>query len=129
MNAFVEYLHQELDQRGWSISELARRSQLATSTISDVLNEHTQPGQKFLTNVAFGLRVPPLRIFRLAGVLPRIIGSQADWDDELLAYVHELTPANQDAVLVLARGLYRHQVADREDPPPIPNLDNPPKPS
>ncbi|MFQ5613980.1 MAG: helix-turn-helix domain-containing protein [Anaerolineae bacterium] len=69
-NDFVTWLTKEIEKRGWSNSELARRANLVPSTISMVLNGDKRPGLDFCNGVARALNHPPEAIFRLAGLLP-----------------------------------------------------------
>lgn len=70
MTAFVDWLATELDQRGWSMSELGRRAGQSHSLISEVLAQKRDPTPDFVLNVARALNERPEHLLRLAGHLP-----------------------------------------------------------
>ncbi len=67
---FVTWLIQQINVREWGNSELARRAQLAPSTVSMVLSRQKRPGLNFCVGIARALNKPPEQILRLAGLLP-----------------------------------------------------------
>lgn len=102
----TQFLEQELSDRGWSIRELARRSRLSVSTVSDVINGHSAPGTRFCNGIARALDVPPERIFRIAEILPsRIIGNE-NTEREMLDYFRAMDPKDQQQILTITRALY-----------------------
>lgn len=52
-----DWIKQHLEKRGWSIRELAGRSDLSSAYVSNVLNSKQEPGAKFYYGVskAFGV--------------------------------------------------------------------------
>jgi len=70
MNGFTAWLNDTIRSRGWSISELARRSGFSQSLASDVLNEKADPSANFVISVANALGESPEALLRLAGHLP-----------------------------------------------------------
>jgi len=104
MNDFIDWLNEELSSRGWSNSEVARRSGLAPSTISMVLSGTANPGWDFCKKVADALKIPPEAVFRKAGLLPaRPDGSELI--EELLHYFGQLSPEDQERALAIVRAL------------------------
>lgn len=99
MNKFVEWLNQELNQRGWSYSDLARRAALSRSAVSTVISETQAPGLKFCVKVSKALGYPPEYVLRKAELIPP---SPEDKDPELLKWFEfgrKLTPEQrEDAV-------------------------------
>lgn len=71
-NTLTEWLNTEIEKRTWSNRELARRAGLASSTVSDVLGERTNPGFEFCKKIAsaLGPGVSPELVLRKAGLLP-----------------------------------------------------------
>ena len=63
------FLNEELNKRGWSQRELARRSGLSPTSISEVMAGKRGPGKKFCGAVAKALQVPPERILQEAGII------------------------------------------------------------
>lgn len=83
MSEFGEWLADELKQRAWSSSELARRAGISQSSVSNVLTGKQIPGLEFCKGVAKALDLPADRLLRLAGHL---------------AYVPEPVVEEQEAV-------------------------------
>ena len=105
----TEWINQILNERGWSVRELARRAGVEHSTVNSVLAEKHDPGLRFCNGIARAVKVPPERVFRLAGLLPSyVIGDKpAREEAELLEYFRYLAPENRRAIITLARGLYQ----------------------
>jgi transcriptional regulator with XRE-family HTH domain len=73
---FVIWLTEEMNERGWSNSELARRAEIVPSTISSVISGRNQPGLELCIGVARAFNYPPERVLRQAGLLPDQGGNQ-----------------------------------------------------
>jgi transcriptional regulator with XRE-family HTH domain len=69
-NDLVAWLNRELDRRGWSQRELARRAELSHTTVSQVLAYQRQPSWDFCAYVASALEVDVDEVFALAGLRP-----------------------------------------------------------
>lgn len=69
----IKWVNQELRNRGWSISELARRGGVNQSYISAVLSGRQNPGPKFYLSVsrAFGFTSESLERLEANGVIPQ----------------------------------------------------------
>lgn len=70
MNDFFTWLNNELDTRGWSNSELARRAGLAHSTVSMTLSGKNKVTWEFCAAIAAAFHIPPVTVFTRAGLLP-----------------------------------------------------------
>lgn len=79
---FGEWLSTRLKMRGWSIRELGRRSNLAHSTISRVIDGSSAPTWEFCSAIAGALHIPTIDVFHRAGLLP--------WPDEGQAALQDL---------------------------------------
>ena len=80
---FSEWLVSELEQRGWSRSEAARRGNISASMFDKVINGYAKPGAKFLDGIAQAFGVSPIVIYRKAGLLPESNGADVklgDWE-------------------------------------------------
>lgn len=66
----IFWLANELNERGWSQRELARRADIAPTTVSEVLAERRKPTFDFCAAIAGPLGKTPVDVFRLAGLLP-----------------------------------------------------------
>lgn len=108
---FPRWLQRELNKRGWDQAELARRGDITAAHISRIVSGLRQPGPDFCKGVARALRVPPERVFRLAGLLPpRIIGAQnEEQKHELLDYFDALDPDTRHTIVTLTRALYEQR--------------------
>lgn len=69
-DAFVGWLNKELEQRGWSRSEAARRGSISSSSYYKVITGQADPGLKFCTAVARAFRVPLDEVLLRAGMVP-----------------------------------------------------------
>lgn len=66
----TEWLNQQAEDRGWSYREMARRAGLSHSAISNVVSGVSLPGWDFCLGISRATGEDPIRIFRLAGLLP-----------------------------------------------------------
>lgn len=113
---FTTWLISEMNDRGWNNSELARRAGLVPSTISMVISEHKRPGPNFCNGAARALRLPPERVFRLAGLLPsHVIGNDDGRKHEIEEYWPYLQDDDRDTLAILARTLYEKRIAYNTD--------------
>ena len=106
-NNLSAFLNKELDERGWSQRELARRSGLSPTSISEVMSEKRGPGKRFCRAVAEALQVPPERIFQEAG----IISSPPDTPlfNELTNVAKSLSEENQRKLLEYAQFILQNE--------------------
>lgn len=117
----INWIEHEINTRGWSIRELARRSELAPTTISDVLGNRTRAGLQFCNGIARAFRVPPERVFREAGLLPPVIIGQDDQEKkkQLDDYWKYLTTEDRDTLATMAKALYERRTPyDPKQPTP-----------
>jgi transcriptional regulator with XRE-family HTH domain len=70
MNAFGQWLVRELENRGWSQAELARRAHVSRTAISDVISSRRGAGPDLLKAIAEGFNLPKRQVFEAAGILP-----------------------------------------------------------
>lgn len=68
---FIVWLNQQLDLRGWSRSEAARRGGVSPSAFDKVIGGFAKPGIRFCRGVARAFDVPLEEVQRLAGILPQ----------------------------------------------------------
>jgi len=101
----IDWITKEINLRGWSVRELARRAYLSHATINGVLTEKAGAGPDFCTGIARAFRVPPDQVFRLAGLLPTVIIDKEE-DANLLDYFHYMDPGDRVRLLAIARTFY-----------------------
>ena len=111
MNELPEWLNEEIQDRGWSIRELARRAGITHAAISHVLNGSRQPGSGFCTAIARALQLPAEEVFRRAGLLPRLeVGAQTDVTIQtVMDRLKYLTAEERQEVLELTNVVYRRK--------------------
>lgn len=102
---FREWLTGELKGRGWSVSELARRSKLNQSHLLRILSGERNPGPHVCQGLSRALGIPPEEVMRRAGLLPRPRRLDAKFD-ELKHYFLGLPEEDQERVLVFVRALH-----------------------
>ena len=60
---FSEWIVSELDKRGWSRSEAARRGDISPSMFDKVINGYSDPGIKFLRGLSIAFDIPLYDVF------------------------------------------------------------------
>lgn len=106
---FSDWLIVELDNRGWSQSDLARAASVNPSSISHLVNRNRFPGNEICQAIARAFGYPPETVFRAAGLLPE--RAEIDKDTEELLYLYDrLAPESQAQVIDFTRFL-----AERKD--------------
>jgi transcriptional regulator with XRE-family HTH domain len=68
---FSEWLDRELDSRGWSRSEAARRGGISASMVDKVINGHAQPGMTFYKGIAQAFEMPLEDVLIKAGEIEK----------------------------------------------------------
>lgn len=99
---FPNWLQDELNERGWSQSDLARESGIMPASISRILQGTRNPGPEACTAIANALGFPVETIFRVAGLLPE----RVDIDEETQQMMHlfeQLADDDQEALISLAQ--------------------------
>lgn len=111
-NELRDWLSQELNQRGWSHNELARRAGVAQSAVSGTLSGNRKAGTEFCVKVASALDEPPEKLLRLAGILPTspLQDSQLQ---ELIDLIKNLSPENRQDVLDYIRFRFQQEKQDK----------------
>ena len=92
---FADWLANEILQCGWSLRELARRSELAQVTLADLLTG-AQPTWEQCARLGHTLRMSPVTVFRKAGLLPVASGTR---DERLVEALETLSLVPEGAIL------------------------------
>jgi len=100
----IEWLIKEIEQRGWSQRELARRANLAPTTVSEVIAGRTRPGLEFCKGIGKALDVPAADVLRLAGLLPPIT-EDIRLNEECLYNFNLLSVEHRRLVIIILRAL------------------------
>jgi transcriptional regulator with XRE-family HTH domain len=102
MVKFSEWLDAELKKKEWTRADLARHSHVRESTISMVYSGNRNVGLKLAKAIAEALSLPPITVFRAAGITeqePEYIPLLDEWT----AVFYELTQEDQQEILEIAR--------------------------
>lgn len=96
------WLGKELERRGWSHRELARRAGVSQTAVSQAISEERKVGWDFCAAIAGPLDRTPVEVLRLAGLLPPEPQPAQD-EDNLLDAFRRLTCEEQGFLLRLLR--------------------------
>ena len=118
MTDFVDWLSAELDQRAWSMSELARRAGISHSLISQVLSEKQYPTPDFVLAVTGGLDADPVYALRLAGHLPPA-PPITDLDTQVCQQFRTLSAAHKTAIAHIVSSLAGRTVGEYAPTPTV----------
>jgi transcriptional regulator with XRE-family HTH domain len=100
------YLNAEMDRRGWSLRQIARRAAISHTTVVKMANGIGRPEVETCQALARALEIPVEDIFRLAGILPaapspnrgvRVV-YEVNGDDLVLQLWRALSPEDQRIV-------------------------------
>lgn len=108
---FSEWIETELERRGWSRSEAARRGQISPSMFDKVINGYSKPGIKFLEGIARAFGISITIVYRAAGLLPPGDANATfeDWQYLLV----QLSPEDQEELRKIAEmKLERHRTEE-----------------
>jgi transcriptional regulator with XRE-family HTH domain len=101
-NDFVSWLYSEMEGRGWSISELARRAGVSHVAISNILNHKRNIGIDVCSGIAHAFRdsYSYTEVFRLAGIFPPLPAAPDErLAQEIYEAVSRLTLAEREELL------------------------------
>lgn len=105
MQEFSYWLNEELNQRGWSRSEAARRGEISPSMFDKVISGGANPGLDFCKAIARAFKMPPETVLRKAGLLSATSQDKAA-EEELLDYFRALSPETRRLIVAQARAAY-----------------------
>jgi len=70
MDEFKEWLQKEMNNREWTISDLARYANVARGSIGNILRGERNPGVDLCEGIARAFKIAPEIVYRHAGLLP-----------------------------------------------------------
>lgn len=112
MNDFVSWLITEMNSRGWSNSELAKRADVVPSTVSLVVTGKSNPGDDLCLGISRAFRITPEEVFRRAGILPPLLASDNDQAiTRVLEYMRRLGPNDRNEILLYTMFRYAQSLA------------------
>jgi transcriptional regulator with XRE-family HTH domain len=113
MESFEQWLNKQLNDRGWSQSEAARRSGISASMFSQVISGVANPGIDFLDGVARAFGITRREVYARAGRIEPEPSSDTPSAKDLLTYFSTLMPEHQQSVIQHAKALYALERAER----------------
>ncbi len=78
-NDLASWLDNELEERGWSIREMARRAGVSHTAIASALNRKGRPSTDLCVAIADTLGVSAIEVVQRAGILPPDPPETAAW--------------------------------------------------
>lgn len=111
MEEFTKWIDDELNRKGWSRSEAARRGGISDSMFSKIFSGVTTPGLDFCRGLARAFNVELEVVLRRAGILPNV--EQALGENDLLAYYRALSPEDREHVLAITYEFWSRDQARR----------------
>jgi transcriptional regulator with XRE-family HTH domain len=115
----MKFINDELKERGWSLRELARRSDQSPTTVTDILGERRGATFDFCAAVAKPLGLDPVFLFELAGLIPPRARGEARLVARLAAVAEWLPEAMQAELLDFAEFLLQKSQAAPPQSPPL----------
>ncbi len=109
-NELREWITQKINGYGWSISELARRSDLSVGYTSRVISGQQKPGAKFYQGVAkaFDLTLEAIERLDREGIDP-VSPDDPHTLDSILEIIKKMTPEQRRKVLEYAIFVLRQE--------------------
>lgn len=105
MIELTSWLIEQLDKKGWSQRELARRSGMTQSNISNVISENQTITFDFCKSVADALGISAIRVFRIAGLIE--LGGDRELVTRLLDTANVLSDHDLEEVIAYAEMRYK----------------------
>lgn len=66
---FLDWLNQEMNQRGMGVTELGRRAGVSHAAISHIISGKNKPSSQVCTGIAKAFNIPAEEVHRRAGLL------------------------------------------------------------
>ena len=98
METVIDFLKDNMKKRNWSQADLARKSGLDTSLVSNILSGRRNIGVTSANAIAKAFKIPPEIIFRKAGLLPEVLDSSERLEE--LIYLYNLMPEEYQKDLI-----------------------------
>ena len=111
---FSMWLAQEAEKRGWSFSELARRSGISSAMISLVMSGQRNPGVDFCNGIARAFGVSPVTVLARAGIIPPLDDEDVTFR-ELWHHVRRLGYRDRVRLIQIAREWASEPVEESEE--------------
>ena len=105
----IKWVNDQLNIKGWSMRELARRGDISSPYLSNVLSGKQEPGAKFFQGMsrAFGVTLESMERLEQVGTIPENRLNDPDLKD-LIEIAQKLTDEDLSEVLYYATYRYNH---------------------
>ena len=100
--SFAEWLSDQLEERGWSQAELARRANTSRSSINGLITGSRNPGPELTSAIANALRLPESIVFKMAGILSPTTDID-ELKEQILMETADMSPEEQQEILAYIR--------------------------
>lgn len=111
---FAAWLAVQLEERGWSNRELARRAGVSHTAMNDAVSGQGAITAKFCRKIGRALQVPLEDVMRRAGLLPGFfIDDSALTFQELMAVISELPDDARKELLDFAKFKFKNHLAKK----------------
>lgn len=105
LRAFLVWLDEKLDEKGWSDNQLAKRAGISHPVISKARSEIQPIGYEAGVKIAKALDIPPEILLQKAGLLPAITQAESEDEKELIFIFQQLPPDRQKEFIKMIRVL------------------------
>ena len=103
-NEFVKWLLDEMETKGISQAELARRSNITQGTISRIVSGERNIGFDVCVAISKALKIAPENVLRAAGLLPPVAANVSETEN-LLFLFDQMTNSKKKDLLNYAQFL------------------------
>jgi transcriptional regulator with XRE-family HTH domain len=105
---FGDWLEKEIEKRGWTMSEMARRCDVSQPAISRVVSGERGAGPELCRAIAHAFEMPEEKVFRIAGLLSQLPAPEEDLPfAEVLTLMKTLPPDERLEILEYVRWRYK----------------------
>jgi transcriptional regulator with XRE-family HTH domain len=105
MTEFESFINTELDKRGWTAAELARRAGVTHATLSHIISGKNKPGPKLCNGIARAFGIPSAEVFRIAGLQPSVPETKES-EEELLFFFRQLNDSEKNYLTAIAKTFF-----------------------
>lgn len=119
---FATWLMREIEARGWTNAELARRAGISAASISMVVSGQKGVGLDFCLGVSRAFGQPPETVLRKAGLLPPIPAPVAE-ETEIITIIRSLPSNTRSVIVTMLRALAHGRLAVSPSPPRLDPLE------
>jgi transcriptional regulator with XRE-family HTH domain len=111
------YLAKAIRELRLSMRELARRSGVSRTTISDVISGKQEPSADFCVKIARALEEDPIRLLTMAGYI-RPLPAAVEEEQEIVHAIRKLPPHDRSVILRALSGLVAEATPPQLTPGP-----------